>query len=187
MIEDSHHVRLISDRLFTSDLNFNRMTNLSLINTIKNWGAAMPKNIDKRIDLLDALEDFASENNINYQRINIKPRNGESIWYETFRKSEVNLVLFEKSKIKTEYYNAYTENTLREIAYDKVTNKWEEQVSSKLWKTLKFTQSLPDIFQHYDELRTVTTFIENKNAYFYALLFEEFLNKDIIQHIRYLL
>ena len=181
-----------ADRFFKNDLKyFEYMTIESLKETIQKWGAPSPPPKSKKADLIKILNKFVKKNEINirsYNRIEIKVKNG-SAWYETRAYKDDRL--FEKiDTLETYILKPRCGRPSFILKYDTTTGHWTKRLN------MNITNNEPielkgDRFvwmtSYYNELREIALYLELRNAFMSSLLFEEFLNKDIVNYIRYLL
>lgn len=190
MIQDTHHIRLISDRLFEEDLDCtkpNSSTVENLKNTFKKWKIDDQIDLEnaKKVDFVKHLEKVIKENKFYYNRTCIKPINGSQTWFE----SAFGIRLFERISCSTKngielYLLKNKRNSaVYNLSYDPYKDQW---TSSIILKNKENTSCVvgDHLKTYYNKMKTVIVYIEKRNAYANSSLFTDFLNKDIISYIR---
>lgn len=174
-----HHIPLLQNRFFKHNMTkFKFMSLESLKETAKKWGVPIPPTSTKR-ELIDAISLFINSKHIkNYNRIRIKPLNGPGVWYEScygyrcesfegFETNRKGYYLLDKNSV--EYNDIYK-------------HKWSMRPLNSILGRV-FTEPCRYIL-YFEELRSALIYLEKRNAFAAASLFEDILTKDIITYIR---
>lgn len=188
---DQYDIPLTNNNFFEYDLiNFELMSIDALKETATKWGVTISAEPIIKDDLIYTLTGVEfNEARYNSCRIKIELLNGKSMWYEvlmpywhaTFKRSG-------KSDSFIEYYTvsiwSSSEPTFVRISYDKIKNKWYQWDFFEDAEILDKSPLGPGIESCLRDTRNALMYLEKRYAYENSILFEEFLNKDIIGHIR---
>lgn len=136
-------------------------------------------------DLIEAINVFKFDVNIfDYYRVKLIPVNGSQVWYETYcfsidflQRVYVSAGVGSSTTDNIEFYMSREGN----VEYNVTKNQWSFELPTGKYVPQKSSK----LIKQYNELReTIFFYLEKRNFYVNALIFEEFLNKDIINYIR---